>query len=79
MQMAAGMAGGMTMGAPLVDRAVTDVSGRATAAAGAQSGSTSTTNIGGITVNALPGQNPEQIARATIADNRKRGSCPNPL
>ena len=63
----------MTMGAPLVDRAVTDVSGRAVAAAGAQgAGSSSTTNIGGLTIVQQPGQNAQQLAQTVIAEIERR-------
>ena len=73
MQMSAGMAGGVSMGAPLVDRAVTDVSGRATAAAGAAGGGGGgTTNIGGLTIVQQPGQNAQQLAQAVIAEIERR-------
>lgn len=71
--MSAGMAGGVSMGAPLVDRAVTDVSGRATAAAGAAGGGGGgTTNIGGLTIVQQPGQNAQQLAQAVIAEIERR-------
>ncbi len=74
LQMSAGMAGGVAMGAPLVDRAVTDVSSRAPAAmAGAAGGGGgNTTSIGGITIQAQPGQNVQQIAAAVIAEIERR-------
>jgi len=74
LQMAAGMAGGMTMGAPLVDRAVTDVSGRAVASAAAAGGGGggSTLNVGGLTIVQQPGQNAQQLAQTVIAEIERR-------
>jgi hypothetical protein len=68
-----GMAGGVTMGAPLVDRAVTDVSGRAVAsAAAAGGGGGSTLNVGGLTIVQQPGQNAQQLAQTVIAEIERR-------
>ena len=73
LQMSAGMAGGVTMGAPLVDRAVTDVSGRAVAsAAAAGGGGGSTLNVGGLTIVQQPGQNAQQLAQTVIAEIERR-------
>lgn len=74
LQMSAGMAGGVTMGAPLVDRAVTDVSGRAVASAAAAGGGGggSTLNVGGLTIVQQPGQNAQQLAQTVIAEIERR-------
>jgi hypothetical protein len=79
LQMSAGMAGGVTMGAPLVDRAVTDVSGRAVAsAAAAGGGGTTNNNQRNITVNVTVGKdagsNPYATADAVVTEiNRRLG------
>ena len=62
------------MGAPLVDRAVTDVSGRAVASAAAAGGGGggSTLNVGGLTIVQQPGQNAQQLAQTVIAEIERR-------